>query len=179
MPHKINPKRVVSVIAMSGALRGCAAPAMEGGRPSHEGDAVANRLVAEMLDRACPLAWQLAKGLEDLTARALPQPDRMAENLARTGALLATEHLMMLLAPHMGRAAAHDAVHHALEQARDAGEDVQASLCATAAVRKHLGADDIARALDPAQYLGDSAAIALAGAELGRRLAEELRGEAG
>ena len=141
-------------------------------RPHHPKSRIA-------LDRACPLAWQLAKGLEDLTARALPQPDRMAENLARTGALLATEHLMMLLAPHMGRAAAHDAVHHALEQARDAGEDVQASLCATAAVRKHLGADDIARALDPAQYLGDSAAIALAGAELGRRLAEELRGEAG
>lgn len=178
MPHKINPKRVVGVIGIAGALRGCAAPAMEGGRPSHEGDAASNRLTTSMVDIACPLAWQLSETFEDLSLRAKPQPLRMAENLKRTGVLLASENLMMVLAPHMGRAAAHHSVQHALVESRVRGEDALAILCATTEIRAHMSVKEIARALDPTHYLGESAQISHEAAKLGRSLARAMRGDA-
>lgn len=118
MPHKVNPKRVVKVIAMAARLRALAAPAMDAGQPSHEGDSAANHLLAAVLDEACPLAWRLAAGFDDLLGRIEPQPGRMSENLQRSGAFIASENLMMVLAPRMGRTQAHDLVHALLGDAR-------------------------------------------------------------
>lgn len=178
MPHKVNPKRVVRVVAMASRLRALAAPAMQAGLPSHEGDAVANHLIADIQTEACPLAWRLAQAFEDLVLRVEPRPARMAENLRETGALMASEHLMMRLASRLGRTAAHDLVHAVLAQARDDEADAVARLVAEPAIRAHLSADEIRAALDPGRYLGDSAAIAREAATLASTLAGRLRAAA-
>ena len=175
MPHKVNPKRVVKVIAMAARLRALAAPAMDAGQPSHEGDSAANHLLSAVLDEACPLAWRLAAGFDDLLGRIEPQPGRMSENLQRSGAFIASENLMMVLAPRMGRTQAHDLVHALLDDARRCGLAPGRRIEEAPEVLEHLSVADIRAALDPAAYMGASAEIAREGAALGRRLCGNLR----
>jgi 3-carboxy-cis,cis-muconate cycloisomerase len=69
MPHKVNPKYVVRILAQCAELRSFAVPALESGLSKHEGDAVANHLLSAVTDRVVPLAWRLAEGFADLLDR--------------------------------------------------------------------------------------------------------------
>ena len=173
MPHKINPKYVVRVLAEAAELRGLAGSALETGASSHEGDAVRNQLVNAVLDRAVPLAWTVAEGFDGLLRRIAVDPDRMEQNLRATGGAIATERLMMMLAPRTGRAAAHDLIHHALDH-RAAGQTVLDALLSESAVRQHMTEPEIRDGLDPAGYCGDSARIARDAAALAHKVAKTL-----
>ncbi|MFZ3584812.1 lyase family protein [Loktanella sp. DJP18] len=162
MPQKINPKFVVRAIALAAELRSLAAPALETGRSSHEGDAVANQLLSSVLDHAVPLAWRMSESFAETLARLTPHPMRMAENLGRSKGAISAENLMMVLAPRVGRGVAHDIVHHALENG------CVGDLAAAPQITAHLTDAQIAAALDPAQYSGDSVAISRAAASLAR-----------
>ncbi len=175
MPHKVNPKHVVKVIALAARLRGLAAPAMEGGLPSHEGDAAANQLLSSVVDEAAPLAWRLSATFAGLLDRIEPDAARMARNLAASGPLLATEQLMMALASNTGRARAHDIVHHALDAARQQRTETVTALLAEPEVAA-LGEAEVRRLLDPATYTGSSADMARQAAARADSLADGLRG---
>ncbi|WP_226781641.1 lyase family protein [Oceaniglobus trochenteri] len=175
MPHKVNPKFVVGVLAEAAELRGLAASALETGASSHEGDAVRNQLVNAVLNRAVPLAWTLSEGFDALLRRISVNAPRMARNAQASGGAIATERLMMMLAPRVGRAEAHDMIHHALDH-RQSGQSVQDALLAHDALRSHLTENEICEGLDPAGYCGDSARIARAAAVLARDLAAGLAG---
>ncbi|KMK68279.1 lyase family protein [Puniceibacterium sp. IMCC21224] len=168
MPQKINPKYVVRTIAQAVELRALAAPAMEAGRSSHEGDASANQLLSSVLDRAVPLAWRMSESFADTLVRLTPSPARMAANLARSQGAIVAENLMMVLAPVVGRGSAHDIVHHVLETG-----GAQA-LRTAPEIAAHLSYEAIAAALDPAQYTGDSKVIAHEAATLAISLAARL-----
>ncbi len=170
MPQKINPKYVVKAISQAIELRGIAGPALETGRTSHEGDAVANGLLSSVLDHAVPLAWRLSASFAETLKRLSPNPTRMLVNLGRSQGAISAENLMMALAPATGRAAAHDIVHHALETGGAAG------LSSDPLITAHLSPDAIARALDPAGYTGDSAVIARASVTMAAKLADRLAG---
>ncbi|MWB78794.1 adenylosuccinate lyase family protein [Pseudooceanicola sp. 216_PA32_1] len=173
MPHKINPKFVVRVLAEAAELRGIAGSALETGRSSHEGDAAKNQLLSSVLDRAIPLAWTLAEGFDGLLRRIAVNAPRMERNARLSGGAIATEGLMMLLAPRAGRAVAHDLIHHALD--RRAGGSVAEALKADGGLRAHLSEAEIDAALDPANYCGDSARIAQDAARMARELGRQIR----
>ncbi|MEQ3625910.1 MAG: lyase family protein [Celeribacter sp.] len=173
MPHKVNPKFVVSVLADAKELRGLAGTALESGISTHEGDAVLNRLVNNVLDRGIPLAWRLTEGFDGLLKRIAVNAPRMAQNARASGGAIATERLMMMLAPHTGRAEAHDLIHHALDH-RGPGQTVQEALVADRDVCAHLTEAEIREGLDPAGYCGDSARIARAAEAQARALARGL-----
>ncbi|MCA1334406.1 lyase family protein [Pseudooceanicola marinus] len=176
MPHKVNPKYVVRVLADAAELRGLAAPAMETGRSSHEGDSATNHLLSSIMDRAIPLAWEMSERFEALMGRIAVNAPRMAQNAALTGGAIATENLMMLLAPRTGRARAHDLIHHALENSA-AGGSLAETLLADAEIAALLSAEEVTAALDPAGYCGDSRRIALEAAGLARDHAARLRAQ--
>ncbi len=173
MPHKHNPKYVVNVIAKCAALRAKAAPAMEAGRPSHEGDAAANQLLTMVLDETVPLAWtatqQFAHSLEIL----VPDTEQMQHNLSLRGEMLATENLMMGLAKHIGRGAAHDLIHHAIQDAQSKGASVTDSLLAIPQVVQ-MGRAEAFALLNAIHYTGSSAAIAKTAAARAKVLAAAL-----
>ncbi|SOH94376.1 3-carboxy-cis,cis-muconate cycloisomerase [Monaibacterium marinum] len=173
MPHKVNPKFVVRVLAEAAELRGLAGSALETGRSSHEGDAATNQLLSRVLDRAVPLGWTLAEGFAHLLGRIRVLPENMAANAELSGGAMSTENLMMVLSPHTGRAAAHDLIHHALDHTD--GMPIVESLSQNPTIRAHLDEGAIRSALDPAQYCGDSASIALQASELANRLSTQLR----
>lgn len=170
MPQKINPKYVVRSIALAAELRSFAAPALETGRSSHEGDSVANHLLSSVLDRAVPLAWRMSESFAETLTRLTPNPDRMAENLSRSKGAINAENLMMALAPMVGRAEAHDIVHHVLETGS------VSDLATTQDITAHLSSVEITNALDPASYTGDSEVIALEAARLATDLTLRLGG---
>ncbi|WP_159587233.1 lyase family protein [Chelativorans xinjiangense] len=174
MPHKVNPKFVVKVLAESAELRGLAGTALETGRSSHEGDAAANQLLSSVLDRAVPLAWTLAENFDRLLSRVAVNAERMAKNARMSGGAIATEKLMMLLAPKTGRAAAHDLIHHALDGHRQDPDDVAGTLASDETLRAHMEPGGICAALDPAGYCGDSVRIAREAVEMARRLSREF-----
>lgn len=170
MPHKINPKYVVTVLSEANELRCIAGTALETGRSSHEGDAAPNQLVNTVLDRAVPLAWTLSENFDDLLGRTQVNTNRMASNAHLNGGASATEKLMMLLAPNTGRAEAHDLIHHALDHREDSSTTVIDALIADPVITSHLSEDQIRAALDPAGYVGDSARISQEAATLARSL---------
>jgi len=175
MPQKINPKHVVRVISQAIELRGMAGPALECSRSSHEGDAVANQLLSSLVEKAVPLTWKMVDGFAKALDRIIVMSERMRENLDRSGGAIASEKLMMVLAPLVGRAQAHDLVHHVLEQAMEEGLSPRVAILADAEIGKHLTAQEIEAALDPAAYVGDSVEIAESAADLAARLARRFR----
>jgi 3-carboxy-cis,cis-muconate cycloisomerase len=174
MPQKVNPKYVVRVIAEAAELRGLAAPAMEAGRSSHEGDAASNHLLSAMLDRAIPLGWRMVTHMARALERIVPNPARMAQNAAISGGSMAAERLMMALAPHVGRALAHDIIHDALRHNVSTGATAADLLASAPEITAILSADDVRATLCVEQYCGDSAVIAQAAATRARARAKVL-----
>lgn len=174
MPHKDNPKHVVSLIARAARLRALAAPALEAGQPSHEGDSATNQQLYSLIDEACPLAYDVAVKLDGLLALIRFDPARMRENLARSADVIASEHLMMVLATTLGRQHAHDRVHAAIRESRRAGSTLADVLMGQPDVAIHYTREQIVQALDPARYIGNSRDIALRAAAMARSVATEL-----
>ena len=168
MPQKVNPKYVVPVAAHAAQLRGTSALALESGRTSHEGDPLSNQVLAATLDQAVPLAWRMCAGFAEALDRLIVRRDVMADKLAGVGSAVCAENLMMTLAPLVGRGRAHDIVHHALEAGGPA------ALYNNPEISRHLSVSDIEAALDPTNYLGDSASIAREAAQLAVSIATRL-----
>ena len=93
--------------------------------------------------------------LEGLTVDA----QRMRRNLDLTGGLIVAEAVMMALAEHTGRQAAHDIVYAACRAALDKDTTLLVELRQTPEVTRHLDAERLAVLADPANYLGSAEAM--------------------
>lgn len=148
--------------------------ALEAGQPSHEGDAASNQQLYALIDEACPLAYELSVRLEQLICLVRFNPERMRGNLALSADVIASEHLMMVLADTLGRQQAHDKVHAAIRASRQNGVRLPELLAQDAAISTHHDLQELAEALDPARYTGRSRETALQAADLADRLARRL-----
>jgi 3-carboxy-cis,cis-muconate cycloisomerase len=159
MPQKRNPIASEYILA---AARGAQAlvPLMQNAM-AQDHERATGPWQAEML--ALPQAFVLTHGA--LTqARALAEglvidAARMRRNLDASGGLIMAEAVMMGLAPHIGRAAAHDAVHHACDTALRDAIPLADALAREQAVSARLDQAAIARLTDPAGYLGATSAF--------------------
>jgi 3-carboxy-cis,cis-muconate cycloisomerase len=84
---------------------------------------------------------------------------RMRRNLDITGGLIVAEAVMMALAEHIGRGAAHDIVYAACRAAAEQGTPLIDKLRSSAAVTEHLDEEQLRRLVDPANYLGVATAM--------------------
>jgi 3-carboxy-cis,cis-muconate cycloisomerase len=82
--------------------------------------------------------------------------ERMRRNLGLSGGLIMAEAVAAGLTPAMGRAAAHHVLQRASERALGEGRSLSEVLRDDPEVRKHLGAEQIDRLMDPAGYLGSA-----------------------
>jgi 3-carboxy-cis,cis-muconate cycloisomerase len=85
--------------------------------------------------------------------------ERMRRNLDLTGGLIVAEAVMMALAEHTGRQAAHDVVYGACRSALDNGTTLLAELEQKTEVTKHLDKTRLAQLTDPVNYLGSTQAM--------------------
>ncbi len=84
---------------------------------------------------------------------------RMRRNLDTTGGLILAEAAMMALAPHLGRAVAHDVVEHACAAAIAARRPLVDVLAEDAQVAAHLDRASLQKLMEPASYLGEAQAV--------------------
>ena len=77
----------------------------------------------------------------------------MAKKLASVGPSVCAEHLLMKLAPLVGRGQAHDIVHHALESGGADAPYTDSNIIA------HFSESQFETALDPLHYLRESVEV--------------------
>ena len=101
------------------------------------------RLTAISLEEGCKLLAELQLF-----------PKRMAENLSLSRGTLLAEAVMMALAPHVGRASAHELLQAVVARTLRENSDLATTLLNTETVTGWLSPDQIQRLTDPAHYLG-------------------------
>ena len=79
---------------------------------------------------------------------------RMRRNLDITGGLIVAEAVMMALAKHVGRGAAHDLVYASCRKVADNGGSLLSHLIVDPEITKHIDALQLEKLVDPANYLG-------------------------
>jgi 3-carboxy-cis,cis-muconate cycloisomerase len=84
---------------------------------------------------------------------------RMRRNLDLTGGLIVAEAVMMALAQHTGRGAAHDIVYGACRAALDKGTTLLEELQGLPEVTEHFDKKRLAELTDPVNYLGSAGAM--------------------
>ncbi|MBS1217510.1 MAG: hypothetical protein H6R21_643, partial [Proteobacteria bacterium] len=99
MPHKVNSKVAVEVIAIAARLRSQVPLALEAMQPTHEGDAANNLMLYGLMDSICPLAYELVCGMNELLDCIVVVPEQMRRNLDRSASFITAENAMMVLAP--------------------------------------------------------------------------------
>lgn len=179
MPHKVNPKLVVALIADASRLRAKGAAAFAITPPAHEGDAATNRELRLLVEESTELALTVARDLERTLDTLVVNRAALLAHLRASGDQTALEAIMMHLAPTLGRAVAHDVLHAVADQARGTGRPLRSLLMADPRVAGAMDPDTLARLLDPTRNTGQSAAIARQLAQEGRATAERLVVSAG
>jgi 3-carboxy-cis,cis-muconate cycloisomerase len=175
MPHKVNSKVAVQVIALAARLRSQVPLALEAMQPTHEGDVANNQMLYGLMDSICPMAYELIAEMDQLLACIRLVPERMRQNLEISASFIAAENAMMVLAPAIGRSHAHDVLHHAVAEAAASGIGLTELLLKDEQVRSAVSEPALRAALDPANYTGRSAAMAREMAAAARSAANALR----
>jgi 3-carboxy-cis,cis-muconate cycloisomerase len=126
------------------------------------------------------IEWIAVPAIFQLSAGALAQTrflvgglqvdaERMRKNLDLTGGLIVSEAVMMRLGPALGRQRAHDLVYDICRQVIATRRPFLDLLAEHDEIAAHLGRDELAWLVDPANYLG------LCGEMVDRVLAGQLQ----
>lgn len=154
MPHKRNPVAAVSALACARQAPGLVAVLLGSMEQEYQRAAGAWhaewRPFSELLRSTGSAVHWLRLSLERLRV----DPDRMRENLDRTGGVLLAERVTGALVSRMGRLAAHDAVTECCRRAVAGEGDLSDLLAQDPLVGKYLDREAIRELLDPAGYLG-------------------------
>lgn len=156
MPQKRNPVACNFILACAALARQNAASLMESMVQDHE--RASGPWLVEWV--ALPELFLAASGAlfhaRNLTAGLHIDEERMRENLNATGGLIASEAVMMALAPHLGDRA-HDLIAEISRRTIEEKKPFLDLLAANDEVTKHLARATLEKLVDPANYLGLSA----------------------
>ncbi|MET0680791.1 MAG: 3-carboxy-cis,cis-muconate cycloisomerase [Burkholderiales bacterium] len=154
MPHKRNPVACAAILAAAIRVPGLVSVMLTAMVQEHERGLGDWHAEWDTLPEICTLAAgalaQLAQVLEGLQIDAA----RMAENLEATRGLILAEAVTMALGGKIGRLPAHHLVEEACRRAAGERRHLRDVLGEDPEVRKHLSDADLARLLDPANYVG-------------------------
>jgi len=159
MPQKRNPIASEYVLASARMVQALV-PVMQGAM-AQDHERATGPWQAELL--ALPQAFVLAHGAlrhtVEIAGGMVVDVARMRRNLDATGGLIVAEAVMMGLAPHLGREAAHHAVKHSCDRALAEGMSLADALMAEPEVTARLDRAAIDALTDPAAYLGSADAF--------------------
>ena len=160
MPQKRNPHACELAAAACKLLRGLA-PVMVGCMVGgHERDMAAWATEWMIVPQAMILASGALAGLRPVAHGLAVDPARMRKNLELTRGGIMAEALMIAASPALGRDQAHEELIRLTRAANRDGTTLREAAEQQDVFANALGGDGIARALDPARYLGESARIA-------------------
>ena len=162
MPQKRNP--VASVLILGCARRAPGLLATLAAATEHELQRAAGAWHAEWepLSDLLRLTGSAASWAAELLTGLRADEDRMRANLDAAGGLPLAEHLAAVLAPRLGRLAAHDLVRDAAAAAVAGGLSLPDAMLADPSISAKLASagvtpGELQAAVDPAAYLGTAA----------------------
>jgi 3-carboxy-cis,cis-muconate cycloisomerase len=157
MPHKRNPVAAIAVLGCARQAPGLLATLTASAEQEHQRAAGAWHAEWQPLTRLLQLTGSAAAWCADLLAGLEVDAAAMRANLDHAGGLPLAEHVTTVLAPRLGRQAAHDLVAGAAARSGRTGRpfrDELASAVAGSGSGAAIGPDEIDAALDPRGYLG-------------------------
>src|SRR5439155_13543704 len=154
MPQKRNPISCEAIIGIAKIMRQDVALALDCMMPDHERATGPWHAEWEALPEICILAHAALAHTLGLLRNLVVRPERMARNLGLSEGLIASEAVMMRLAPQLGRQRAHDVVYDACMAALEGGEPLRRLLLDDPDVANAISVEELDRLLDPANYTG-------------------------
>jgi 3-carboxy-cis,cis-muconate cycloisomerase len=162
MPHKHNPVASVVILGCTRRVPGLLATLAASSEQELQRAAGAWHAEWETLSDLLRLTGSAAAWSAELLAGLSVDGTRMRANLDAAGGLPMAEHVAAVLAPALGRLAAHDLVRTASARAAELGRSLPDALLQDAESAAALAAAGVGRAeldaaVDPAGYLGSAA----------------------
>src|SRR5262245_19756610 len=159
MPQKRNPISCELIVAAARIVRGHVGLMLDAMVADHERATGPWQLEWAAIPEAFIAAGGALSQARFMLEGLIVDAGRMRRNLDLTGGLIVAEAVMMALARHTGRQAAHDIVYGACRAALDKGSTLVAELERQPEVTRHLDAGRLAELTDPVNYLGSAQAM--------------------
>jgi 3-carboxy-cis,cis-muconate cycloisomerase len=159
LPHKRNPVLSVTAAANTRRVQALAQTLQQATVGEHERAIGAWHAEWEALSDALALTGGAAAAVREATEGLEVHPEKMRQNLDKTGGIIMAENLTTVVADRLGRMEAHELVGAAARRAADSGKPFREELLAEPVLRERLSAEEIDAALDPAGYLGSAGAF--------------------
>jgi 3-carboxy-cis,cis-muconate cycloisomerase len=154
MPQKRNPISCEMIVALAKAVRAQVGLLLDAMATDHERATGPWHLewiaVPESFIASSGALHQARFMLDGL----IVEPEAMRRNLDITGGLIVAEAVMMALAPHTGRGAAHDLVYAACRASLESRTPLIDQLRRMPEVTRHFDEAGLRDLVDPARYLG-------------------------
>ncbi len=159
MPQKRNPISCELIVAAARIVRGNVGLMLDAMAADHERATGPWHLEWVALPEAFIAASGALRQSRFMLEGLVVDAGRMRRNLDLTGGLIVAEAVMMALAQHTGRQAAHDIIYGACRAALDKGVTLLAELEQQGEVTRHLARERLVELIDPVNYLGSTQAM--------------------
>jgi 3-carboxy-cis,cis-muconate cycloisomerase len=159
MPQKRNPISCEFIVAAARIVRGHVGLMLDAMAADHERATGPWQLEWVAIPEAFLATGGALRQSRFMLEGLIVDAGRMRRNLDLTGGLIVAEAVMMALAQHAGRGAAHDFVYGACRSALDNGTTLLAELERLPEVTRHLDGKRLAELTDPVNYLGSAPAM--------------------
>lgn len=156
MPHKKNPVACAATLAIANRMPGLVSSVLNGMVGEHERALGGWQAEWDSLPEIVSLAGASLMQMRAVVSDLQVDPARMAANLALTHGLLMAEPVALALGRSLGKQAAHHLVEAACRDTVQTARTLQEVLAALPQVQSILNPTELARLLDPANYLGHS-----------------------
>ena len=139
MPHKRNPVRCETVCSLARLVRALIGPALENVVTWHERDLANSANERFTLPQSCILLEHMLTTMASVVSRLRVDPDRMADNLARSGRSYLSEQILLLMVDRgMERLTAYRLLQDVSRSAGSYGGDLVTALRADPRVQPLL-----------------------------------------
>lgn len=156
MPHKRNPVTCAAILSSVGRLPGLMATLYAAQNQQHERALGGWQAEWETLPQLATLSGGVLENALTLVEGMQVYPQRMRQNLDITHGLIMAEAVTLALAPHTGKAQAHQLVERLCHQALDDNQPLAQLLQQDQTVSRYLSPSQIADLLDPAGATGSA-----------------------
>lgn len=155
MAQKRNPITAENVCGLSRVVRGFVTPTFENMVLWHERDLSNSSAERFTLPHVMVLTDDILTKMESVFRGLTVNKDNMLRNIAAAKGMIMAEPVMMALTSKgIGRQEAHEVVRTRSMMAEEKGWDLQRAMLQDPLVKKHFTKAELAKVMDPVNYLG-------------------------
>ncbi len=147
MPHKRNPEVAEHLVTLSRLVRAQAAVVLEGMVQEHERDGRSWKAEWVAFPEACLLAGAALAFAKELLSGLEVKQTAMAKNLEASRGYFASEQVLALIAPKVGKHRAQALLQEALQSGRERGVLIEDALRDTEGLLSHLDPERLRQAV--------------------------------